>query len=78
MSARKFTLDKPNARLMGVCSGIAAYTGIDALWVRVLTILAVLAGFGLAIPVYIAIGLLADSGGGYPVAPYASTRSDGL
>jgi len=61
MTARKFTLDKPNARLMGVCAGIARYTGIEALWVRVATVVLVLAGFGLAIPVYLAIGLLADS-----------------
>ena len=25
--------DKHNAKLMGVCSGIADYTGIDAFWV---------------------------------------------
>ena len=26
--------DKQNAKLMGVCAGIADYTGINALWVR--------------------------------------------
>ena len=26
--------DKHNAKLMGVCSGIADYTGIDAFWLR--------------------------------------------
>ena len=40
----KFYLDKSNAKWMGVCSGIADYTGIDALWVRVGAVLFTLAG----------------------------------
>ncbi len=57
----RFHLDKPNAKLMGVCSGIAAATGVDVLWVRVATVLLTLAGFGLVIPAYILVGLLANS-----------------
>ena len=36
MTARrtKYYLDKRNAKFLGVCSGLADYTGIDALWVR--------------------------------------------
>ncbi|MEM6828821.1 MAG: envelope stress response membrane protein PspC [Pseudomonadota bacterium] len=36
MNSPRTTLyrDKANAKLMGVCSGIADYTGIDAFWVR--------------------------------------------
>ena len=56
----KFYVDKQNAKLMGVCAGIADYTGIDALWVRVAAVLTVLAGFGLLIPAYILVGLLAE------------------
>ena len=26
--------DKQNGKLMGVCSGIAEYTGINAFWIR--------------------------------------------
>ena len=26
--------DKQNAKLLGVCSGIADYTGVNVLWVR--------------------------------------------
>ena len=46
MSARrtKFYLDKRNAKWMGVCSGIADYTGIDVTWVRVGTVLLTLLG----------------------------------
>jgi phage shock protein C len=34
-SRTKFYLDKQNAKWLGVCSGIADYTGIDVTWVRV-------------------------------------------
>ena len=30
----KLYRDKQNAKLMGVCSGFAEYTGIDAFWIR--------------------------------------------
>ena len=30
----KFYRDKQNAKLMGVCAGIADYTGVNAIWVR--------------------------------------------
>ncbi|WP_066720360.1 envelope stress response membrane protein PspC [Sphingomonas pituitosa] len=40
MSARtKFYLDKQNGKFMGVCAGLADYTGIDVTWVRVATVL---------------------------------------
>ena len=48
MSARhtKFYLDKRNAKWLGVCSGIADYTGVDATLVRVgAVILTVIGGF---------------------------------
>lgn len=37
MTARrtKFYLDKQNAKWGGVCAGIADYTGIDVIWVRI-------------------------------------------
>ena len=36
MSSERTTLyrDKQNGKLMGVCAGIADYTGVNALWVR--------------------------------------------
>ncbi|MBV8237240.1 MAG: envelope stress response membrane protein PspC [Sphingomonas sp.] len=36
-SPTKFYLDKQNAKWKGVCAGIADYTGIDPLWVRLAT-----------------------------------------
>jgi phage shock protein C len=50
--------DKQNAKLMGVCSGIADYTGVNALWVRLGFIgLTFVAGGG-TIPFYFIAGLL--------------------
>lgn len=37
VSPTKFYLDKQNAKWKGVCAGIADYTGIDPLWVRLAT-----------------------------------------
>ena len=48
MTARRtdFYLDKQNAKWLGVCSGIADYTGIDRTWVRVAAVvLTVMGGF---------------------------------
>ena len=60
MNSPRTTLyrDKQNAKLMGVCSGIADYTGVNALWVRLGFVVLLLAGFGLILPVYFIAGLL--------------------
>ena len=58
--SKGFRLDKADGKLMGVCSGLAEWSGIDPLAWRLLFVVGTLAGFGLMIPVYIAIGLLAD------------------
>ena len=43
-SRTKFYLDKQNKKWLGVCSGIADYTGVDVLWVRIGAVLLTLAG----------------------------------
>ena len=40
----KFYLDKRNGKMMGVCAGIADYTGVDVTWVRVGTVLLTIVG----------------------------------
>jgi phage shock protein PspC (stress-responsive transcriptional regulator) len=55
-----FRLDKPNGKLMGVCSGIARRFGIDATLLRIGFVASVLLGFGFPVLVYLAIGLIAD------------------
>ncbi|GMM92518.1 envelope stress response membrane protein PspC [Qipengyuania sp. MTN3-11] len=60
MNSPRTTLyrDKHNAKLMGVCSGIADYTGVDALWIRLAVVLMVFMTGGGAIPFYFIAGLL--------------------
>lgn len=60
MSRGQFYLNKSNAKIAGVCSGIADYTGVDSLWVRVGAVLLLLFGFPLVIAVYIVVALVAD------------------
>ena len=57
---RGFHLDKANAKLMGVCSGIADYFGWDVTLVRIGFVAGTLIGFGSLLILYLAIGLLAD------------------
>lgn len=60
MSTRtKFYLDKQDAKWMGVCSGIADYTGFDITLVRVAMIVLTLATSGWVFVAYIAAGWLA-------------------
>lgn len=53
----KFYRDKQNAKLMGVCSGLEDYTGVNALWWRLsFVILTIATGIG---PIaYFALGFL--------------------
>lgn len=60
VSRGQFYLDKSNAKLAGVCAGLADYTGVDAFWIRLGAVLLTLFGFWLTIPVYIAVMVLAD------------------
>lgn len=50
--------DKQNGKLMGVCSGIADYTGVNALWVRLGAIAMFFITSGVIIPMYLIMGLL--------------------
>lgn len=61
MSSRtKFYLDKQNGQISGVCSGLADYTGIDALWIRVGLVLLALTTSGMVIIAYVLIACLAE------------------
>ena len=59
-SRTKFYLDKKNGKVMGVCAGIADYTGFDVTLVRIMMIAAILMGGGALIPVYFIAGWIAD------------------
>lgn len=54
-----FYLDKKNGQVMGVCAGLADYTGFDVTLVRILFVLGVFMGGGALIPVYFIAGVVA-------------------
>jgi phage shock protein C len=58
---RSFTLDRRNAKIMGVCSGLATRTGVDVTLIRVLVVLATLCLLGpIGVVAYLLAGWLAD------------------
>ncbi len=60
MNSPRTTLyrDKQNAKLMGVCAGIADYTGVNALWVRLGAIALTFMTGGTTLPLYFIGGIL--------------------
>ena len=59
--ARKsFGLDRTNAKVFGVCSGIGNYFGIDPMIVRAVFAIGTIVGFGSFLLIYLAIALIAD------------------
>jgi phage shock protein C len=49
--------DKQNAKWLGVCAGIADYTGVNALWVRLGFFFSLMLTWGTTLPIYILMGL---------------------
>lgn len=56
----KFYLDKRNGKFLGVCAGIADYTGIDVTLIRIGMVLGTILGSGALIIVYFATGWIAS------------------
>mgnify|MGYP001319479468 CR=1 FL=1 len=51
--------DEQNGKLMGVCAGLADYTGVDALWWRLGMLVATFSGgFPVTLPAYLIMGLI--------------------
>jgi len=61
MNARhtKFYRDKQNGKFMGVCAGIADYTGVDVTLVRIGAVLLAVLGQGIGIIAYLVVGWIA-------------------
>ncbi|REE82866.1 phage shock protein C (PspC) family protein [Lutibacter oceani] len=57
-ASKKLFRDADDKFLGGVSSGLGHYFGIDALWVRILWVVLVFAGFGTGIPIYILLWIL--------------------
>lgn len=59
-SRTRFYKDKKNGKMMGVCAGIADYTGVDVAIIRILTFVALwLSGFSI-LPLYFVAGWIAE------------------
>ena len=56
----RFYRDKQNSKLMGVCAGIADYTGVNSIWVRLGFLGLIPITVGAILPIYFIVGLLAD------------------
>ena len=56
----RFYKDKRNGKVMGVCAGIADYTGVDVTIVRILMFMALWLSGGSIVPVYLVAGWIAE------------------
>jgi phage shock protein PspC (stress-responsive transcriptional regulator) len=52
-------LDRAEGKVFGVCAGIANYTNVDPLVVRLVFVAGTILGFGSFVLIYLAIALLA-------------------
>ncbi len=59
-SRTRFYRDKRNGKVMGVCAGIADYTGFDVTLVRVMVVAAMLMSSLALLPLYFITGWVAD------------------
>jgi phage shock protein C len=58
-SRTRFYRDKRNGKIMGVCAGIADYTGFDVALVRIAMVAAFFLSSGSILPVYFIAGFIA-------------------
>lgn len=65
--------DKTNAKLLGVCAGIADYTGVNVFWVRMALVLLVIST-GIFLPAYFIAGMLLDKKPPYLYSDHAETK----
>jgi len=69
----QFYLDKSNAKLAGVCSGLADYWDVDALWIRIAAVLLTLFVSFITIPAYIVAAVVANK---RPMSLYDDAAED--
>lgn len=60
-SRTKFYKDKRNGKVMGVCAGIADYTGFDVTLVRLMFLFTIFMSGGSVIPLYFIAGWISDN-----------------
>lgn len=69
-----FYRDKRNGKVMGVCAGIADYTGLDVSLVRIMVVGAVFMSGGSVLPLYFIAGFLANDKPGELVSENADDQ----
>ena len=60
-SRTRFYRDKQNGKFMGICSGIADYTGFDVTLVRICMVAAFFMSSGSILPFYVIAGFIAPA-----------------
>jgi phage shock protein C len=56
----RLTLDKTNKKILGVCAGLANWSGIDAMIIRLIFAIATVVGFGSPVLIYILLAMILD------------------
>lgn len=56
----RLTLDKTNKKILGVCVGLANWSGIDAMIIRLIFAVATVVGFGSPVLIYILLAMILD------------------
>ena len=56
----RLVMDKANKKILGVCAGLAKWSGIDPLMVRLLFVITTLIGVGSPIIIYILLAMILD------------------
>lgn len=56
----RLSLDKPNKKILGVCAGLANWSGMDPMIVRLIFAIATLIGFGSPILIYVLLAMILD------------------
>jgi phage shock protein C len=56
----RLTLDKANKKILGVCAGLANWSGMDATIIRLIFAVATVIGFGSPVLIYILLAMILD------------------
>ena len=56
----KFYKDKKNGKVLGVCAGLADYTGVDVTLMRIMMLFAIIISSGSAFLLYFLAGIIAE------------------
>jgi phage shock protein C len=56
----KLMLNRANKKIVGVCAGLADWSGLDVTVIRILFVLATIFGFGSALLIYVVLALVLD------------------